>query len=240
MDPRRASLSAGGAAVFLPLYDKVEFRHIRRPIGVYALLGANVLLFVVTTIWPPDGLELSFGMIPAVVFGQAVLPASALQTPAYLTPFTSLFLHADIEHIIGNMLFLWVFGDNIEDAMGTARFVIFYLVCGACAALAHAFAFPQSHAPLIGASGAVSAIIAAYLLLHPHVSVFGIILKTIPITLKALYVIVGWILLQLGYALFGGDSNVGWWAHVGGVGAGFALIAVFKRRGVVLFDRRLD
>ena len=226
--------------MFIPLYDQAGYRHIRRPVGVYSILAANIVCFILTSAMPEAKSALSFGMIPIVLFGDAVLPAGLIHAPAYLTPFTSLFLHIDLEHIIGNMLFLWVFGDNIEDAMGTPRFVLFYLLCGACAALAHAVAMPGSQSPLIGASGAVSGVIAAYLLLHPHVRVFGLVLKWIPITVKALYVIAAWIALQFAYAIFGGDPNVGWWAHVGGIIAGAALIALFKRPEVMLLDRRVD
>ncbi|MFN3889973.1 MAG: rhomboid family intramembrane serine protease [Beijerinckiaceae bacterium] len=226
--------------MFVPIYDKVGYRHIRRPIGVYCILAANIACFIFTSAMPAAKAELSFGMIPAVVFGEAVLPANVFHAPAYLTLFTSLFLHVDVEHIVGNMLFLWVFGDNIEDAMGTPRFILFYLLCGACAGMAHAIASPGSEAPLIGASGAVSGVIAAYLLLHPHVQVFAIVLKWIPVVLKASYVIVAWITLQFVYAIFGGDPNVGWWAHVGGIAAGAILIVIFKRSDVVLFDRALD
>lgn len=227
--------------MFIPLYDKVAFRHIKRPVGVYAILAANLLVFAITLALPNDSaIALSLGMIPAVMFGDASLSAEIVHAPTLLTPLTSLFLHADVMHLAGNMLFLWVFGDNVEDAMGTLRFIVFYLLCGACAAMAHALALPQSDAPLIGASGAVSGLIAAYLLLHPHVRVFGLVLKWLPLTLPAVYVIAAWILLQFGSALFGGDPNVGWWAHVGGIVAGAVLIVFFKRPDVMLFDRRLD
>jgi membrane associated rhomboid family serine protease len=132
--------------LFLPLYDQAGFRHIKRPLGVYLILGANILVFALTSALYALRPELSFGMIPAVVFGSAILPDSVFQTPAFVTPFTSVFLHGGFEHIIGNMLFLWVFGDNVEDAMGTPRFIIFYLLCGCCAAMAHAIAMPHSHA----------------------------------------------------------------------------------------------
>lgn len=226
--------------MFIPLYDQAGYRHIKRPVGVYSILAANIVCFALTSAMPEAKSALSFGMIPIVLFGDAVLPAGILHAPAYLTPFTSQFLHVNFEHIIGNMLFLWVFGDNIEDAMGTARFIIFYLLCGACAALAHAVAMPDSQSPLIGASGAVSGVIAAYLLLHPHVRVFALVLKWIPVAVKALYVIAAWIALQFVYAIVGGDPNVGWWAHVGGIVAGAALIVVFKRPEVTLLDRRVD
>lgn len=223
--------------MFIPLYDRVEYRHIKRPIGVYSILAANIIAFLLASSLPAGKMELGFGMIPAVVLGEAVLPGGLLHAPPVLTPFTSLFLHADIDHFIGNMLFLWVFGDNIEDAMGTARFMLFYVLCGACAAIAHALALPTSEAPLIGASGAVSGVIVAYLMLHPQVRVFGLVLKWIPISVKALYVIAAWIALQFAYAIFGGDPGVGWWAHVGGIVAGALLVVPFKRPDVSLFDR---
>jgi membrane associated rhomboid family serine protease len=227
--------------MFIPLYDKVAFRNIRRPVGVYVLIAANVLVFAASAgLSSGSTYALSFGMIPAVVFGEAVLSPEIAHAPALLTPLTSLFFHADVMHLVGNMLFLWVFGDNVEDAMGAPRFIVFYILCGVCASMAHALAMPHSDSPLIGASGAVSGLIAAYLLLHPHVRVFGLVLKWLPVTLPAVYVIAAWILFQFGSALFGGDPNVGWWAHVGGIVAGSLLIVAFKRSHVMLFDRRLD
>jgi membrane associated rhomboid family serine protease len=224
--------------VFIPLYDGVAIRHIKRPVAVYSLLAANIAFFLLTSALPSARVETSFGMIPAVVFGEAVLGPGMLHPPAMITPATSLFLHADVLHLAGNMLFLWVFGDNVEDAMGSARFVLFYMLCGVCASFAHALALPESTSPLIGASGAVSGVITAYLFLHPHVRVFGLVLKWLPLTLPAVYVIAAWIALQLFSAIFGGDPDVGWWAHVGGIFAGALFIGVFKRPGVLLFDRR--
>jgi membrane associated rhomboid family serine protease len=225
--------------LFIPLYDGVEMRHIRRPYGVYLLLAANIAVFLVTATQPEPGrMEFVLGMIPAVVFGNAMVDPAIAVAPGALTPFTSLFLHGDIWHLAGNMLFLWVFGDNVEDAMGSVRFVVFYLVCGALAALAHAIMTTNPEAPLIGASGAVSGLVAAYLLLHPHVRIFGLVLKWLPIAIPALYVIAAWIAFQFASALLEDVSEVAWWAHVGGILAGAALIPLFKRREVLLFDRR--
>lgn len=227
--------------MFVPLYDETALRHIPRPYGVYALLAANVAVFLLTRLDAAgltERFDLSFGVIPAVIFGEARLSPEFVVVPTFATPFTSLFLHGDVWHLLGNMLFLWVFGDNVEDAMGHVRFVVFYVLCGVVAALAHAVAFPDSRSALIGASGAVSGVLVAYLMLHPHVRVFGLAFKWVPLTIKALYALVAWIVLQFASALLGGDPAVGWWAHVGGVLAGAALILVFKKPEVLLFDRR--
>lgn len=228
--------------MFIPLHDETDLLHIRRPLGVFALLTVTVLSFVLVksgAAGDPDRLVVALGLIPAVIFGEASLAPDLAIAPAALTPLTSLFLHGDVFHLAGNMLFLWVFGDNVEDAMGSARFVLFYVLCGVAASFAYALAWPLSEASLIGASGAVSGVVAAYFMLHPHVRVFGLVLKWIPIRIKALYVILAWAALQVFSAVAGGDPSVGWWAHVGGLFAGGLLIALFKRREVALFDKRL-
>src|SRR4051794_732607 len=123
-----------------------------------------------------DWIAAGFGLVPAVLFGTEALPGGLPFVPEPLTLLTSLFLHGSLFHLIGNMLFVWVFGDNVEDAMGHGRFLAFYLACGAAAGLAHAYANPESTRPLIGASGAVAGVVAAYLLLYPRVKLWGLFL----------------------------------------------------------------
>jgi membrane associated rhomboid family serine protease len=157
--------------------------------------------------------------------------------PQYFTVLTSMFLHGGWFHLIGNMVFFWVFGNNIEDAMGHGRFVVFYLLCGAAAAATQIAISPSSAIPMVGASGAISGVLGAYLLLYPRVRVHTLIFLGVFVTTVALpaYVMLGyWILLQLlgGLpALAGMESGgVAFWAHIGGFVAGLVLISLFVKR----------
>ncbi|HXF95543.1 MAG TPA: rhomboid family intramembrane serine protease [Gemmatimonadales bacterium] len=157
--------------------------------------------------------------------------------PAYATLVTSMFLHGGWLHILGNMMFLWVFGNNIEDAMGHARFLVFYLLCGLAAAGAQILVDPDSPVPMVGASGAISGVLGGYLLLYPHARVHTLVFFGFYVTTIALpaYIMLGyWIFLQvLGGlpALAGLDQGggVAFWAHIGGFVAGLALIRLFAR-----------
>lgn len=182
----------------------------------------------------------ALGAIPAVLFDAAHLPAELVLVPAWATVFTSMFMHGGWMHIIGNMLYLWIFGNNVEDAMGPVRFTIFYLVCGMLAVVTHAAPNPDSEVPLIGASGAVSGVLGAYLLLYPHARVlvaipFGFFIHTMRV--RALWVLGGWFVLQLINSALAdpGGGGVAWSAHVGGFLAGTVLIPFFKYRRVKLF-----
>src|SRR5881296_29787 len=164
------------------------------------------------------------------------------------TVLTSMFMHGGWFHIIGNMWFLWVFGNNIEDSMGHARFVVFYLLCGVAAAAAQMLVAPRSVVPMVGASGAISGVMGAYILLYPRVRVHTLVFLGFfftTVTLPA-YVILGyWFLLQLLFgtvgAISGAQGGVAVWAHVGGFVAGLLLIKLFanseyleRRRGGML------
>jgi membrane associated rhomboid family serine protease len=150
-----------------------------------------------------------------------------------------MFFHADVFHLVGNMLFLWVFGDNVEDAMGHLRFLVFYLACGVFAALFHAWMLPDSDLPLIGASGAVAGVIAAYLMLHPRVGVWVLAFKVIPLRITAGLALGIWIALQVVMVAMPDMGPVAWWAHIGGLIAGAVLILFMRRPGVPLFDKGL-
>ncbi len=229
--------------MFLPIHDGLPMRHLRRPWVTRGLMATCVIVWVlmasglvpVGETWIVAG----FGLIPGVLFGTVALPEGLPFVSPPFTLLTSIFIHGGFAHLVGNMLFLWVFGDNVEDAMGHGRFLAFFLACGAAAGLAHAGLAPDSERPLIGASGAVSGIVAAYLILHPRVQLWGLFLKGIPLRLRASWVLGAWILLQFGSAILGLDDSVGWWAHVGGILAGAALIPILRRPGVVLLDRNL-
>ncbi|MCR9259337.1 MAG: rhomboid family intramembrane serine protease [Pseudomonadaceae bacterium] len=205
-----------------------------------SLIVLNVLVYCwqVTLSTPAiNSFVLGYGMVPAVLFEQVNLPPEVIRVPAEVSLFTSLFLHADFWHLLGNMLFLWVFGDNIEDAMGHLRFAIFYILCGLLAGVAHAVAEPDSLAPLIGASGAVAGILGAYIILHPRVKVLVLVFSRIPVFLPARWLLFGWILFQFVAALNVSEEAVAWWAHIGGFAVGMALIPIFRHRDVPLFDK---
>jgi len=182
----------------------------------------------------------ALGVIPAVLLGGQQLPPELQVVPPSLTILTSMFMHGGWMHLIGNMLYLWIFGDNVEDSMGHGRFMVFYLLCGVAAALAQAVPEPSSEIPMVGASGAISGVLGAYLLLHPHARVLvavplGFILHTM--RLPAGIVLVLWFGLQLLSNLMAqsGQGGVAFRAHIGGFIAGVLLVGLFKKRNVRLF-----
>jgi membrane associated rhomboid family serine protease len=182
---------------------------------------------------------LGYGMIPAVLGGSAELPAHIDTIDPWLTVVSSMFLHGSLMHVAGNMLYLWTFGNNVEDSMGRARFALFYLACGFAAAFSQALVDFGSETPMIGASGAVSGVLAAYLLLHPHASVYSFAFFRLA-WLPAWFVLGFWIVVQLANGLMA-DAEAGgvaWWAHIGGFAAGLVLLPLFKRRDVKLFAGR--
>jgi membrane associated rhomboid family serine protease len=227
--------------MFIPLHDGVPMRNLKAPTVTYALIALTSVawLAVATHLVPigEDWVMAGLGMIPAALFDTAALPEGVPFIAAPLTLVTSVFLHASLLHLAGNMLFLWVFGDNVEDALGHGRFLAFYLLCGISGALAHAAAEPNSLRPLIGASGAVSGVVAAYLILHPRVKVWGLFLNRIPLRLRAHWAIGFWIIVQIGQALVIKDGSVGWFAHLGGLITGAALVLVLRRADQPLLGR---
>ena len=223
--------------MFLPLHDGVALRHIRRASGTITLISINVLVYLISVtglLGSVKKIELGYGLIPAVLMGSATLSPDIATVHYAWTPFTSMFLHGGLMHLAGNMLFLWVFGDNVEDAMGTIRFILFYFACGLCAALAYVLIFPEFRGPLIGASGAISGVAAAYLILHPRVPVFGLVFSWFPAVLPSGIIIGLWIAYQIVFAVMGGSSGIAWWAHVGGIAAGAILLPLLRRRRVAL------
>lgn len=225
--------------MFIPLHDDNPLRHLPRPYVNYALIAVTVICFLATGGLGTgiDTAAVGLGFIPSVandvVFAPQYVPSGA-------TYVTYAFLHADWLHLLGNMAFLWVFGDNIEDALGHIRYLVFYVACAALAAAAHSFVHPDSSAPLIGASGAVAGVVGAYLVLHPRVKLWILLLGRIPLRLSAMWVLGGWIAFQFFnvFAATEADSTA-WWAHIGGLAAGAVLIVVLRRPGVVLFDSDL-
>ncbi len=223
----------------IPLRDTIPSRTF--PGVTIALIVVNVLVF-----FQQLGLDSRqgeafvaiFGAVPAQFTGAA--PHAAL--PPGLTILTSMFLHGGVLHLLGNMVFLWIFGNNVEDATGHLRFLGFYLICGAAAALAHIAANPDSIVPMVGASGAISGVLGAYFLLYPHARIvtlvwLGFIAQTVRIPA---FVFLGfWFLVQsFSWAASGGDGGggVAFAAHVGGFVAGLLLLVPFKQRRVRLWS----
>ena len=216
------------------------------PFVTGALIGICILVFLWELSLGRDELRqviYIYGLIPAVLFrGGGVSPAIVL-SPEAVVILTSMFLHANLLHLGGNVLYLWIFGNNVEKAMGGFRFTLFYLLCGAIAALGYGLFDPRSTVPMIGASGAISGVLGAYLLLYPYARVliflpFGIFSQVI--RLPAFWVLWFWFIFQLMSLTLseGQQGGVAWIAHVGGFVAGMALIPVFKHRDVPLLQPR--
>jgi len=239
----------------LPLYDDNSDRT-TTPIVNYAIIALNILVFVfLQGLGSNDQFTYSFSTVPAEILqgrdivtparvveymGQRVTIPGLGPTPGsvYLTLFTSMFMHGGFAHIAGNMLFLWIFGDNIEDRLGHVKYLIFYLLCGVIAGLSHVFAtgvFATSESallvPSLGASGAISGVLGAYILLHPKRRVTVILFRFL--TDVPAYVAIGiWFAFQLisGLGILGGGSQQGgvaYAAHIGGFIAGLVLIKFF-------------
>ncbi len=228
---------------FIPLHDKNPRVLVKYPWVTWGLILACSAVFLREAELGPDELRrfvLGLGMIPATLTGDAELPSGLAVVPPLATLVTHQFLHGDVLHLGINMAYLWVFGDNIEDAMGHARFIVFYLLCGAIAALAHVVVAGSGMAePLIGASGAISGVLGAYLLLHPSARILVPVFFFIPFYLPAYLLLLLWLGFQF-YAVAlvpaGGGDSVAWWAHIGGFFAGLLLIVPFRRKTVPLWQ----
>ena len=224
--------------MLIPLSDGMPLRRIPFQLVTASLIIACVIVQLQIVSLP--GREalaaiLAFGTIPAVLLGDAQLPAALERVPPILTLVTYAFLHGDWMHLFGNMIFLWVLGDNVEDAFGHRRFLVFYLLCAAVASLAHTLAEAGSTVPLVGASGAVSGVVAAYLMLYPRQKMWALLFGKIPVRFRTYWLLGGWIGMQVMFIVIGDDSNVAWFAHVGGLVAGAVLTPLLKPRDVALF-----
>ena len=235
----------GSGALMLPLKDDVPSRTV--PIVTVSLIALNVLAFLYQTSLQlgADGraLEefvLEFGVVPCRLTGRCVSPAAL---PPAAGIITSMFLHGGLFHIFGNMLYLWIFGNNVEDRLGHVRFLLFYVASGVAAALAQTAISPQSAVPMIGASGAVSGVLGAYLLLFPFATVLTLVMIGFFIRfvhVPALVVLGIWILIQFvnGFItarmMNAEGGGVAWFAHIGGFLAGMALLFLLRPRGARL------
>ena len=227
---------------FIPLFDDNPSR--RTPWVAWMIITACVIVFMWQQSLPPQAERLAFfqyGFIPANASGVAPLPPEIAILPAWATMISAMFLHGGWMHIGGNMLYLWIFGDNVEDSMGPWRFVVFYLLCGAAAALAQYMIGPASRVPMVGASGGIAGILGAYLILHPRAAIrtFLLILIFVRFINLPAWIVLGiWIggqFVAVPNALSGDDGGVAYFAHIGGFLAGMALIPFFKRSDVPLF-----
>jgi membrane associated rhomboid family serine protease len=221
--------------MFVPLKDDNPLRLIRFQYVTLALIVLNVVIYLLTgPLVGEEALMLTvsgFGLVPSELLhgaAQAAPPFQPISEP--LTLFTHMFLHAGWIHLLGNMAFLWVFADNIEDAFGPINFTIFYLLCGVGAGLTHVFMQAQSVAPLIGASGAMSGVLAAYLLLYPKARVWILLLMRLPLKIPAWIILGGWLILQFVSLTFEDPDaqSVAWWAHIGGFATGLILTLVLR------------
>ena len=215
----------------IPLRDLNPRR--RFPVVTVALILINVVVFVVEALAPSEQalseMILTWGLTPARL--------SSREPLAVVTVFTSMFLHSGFMHIAGNMLYLWIFGDNIEEALGSGRFLLFYLLCGVGAAMGQYFVAPTSQVPMVGASGAISGVMGAYLLLYPHAQVetlllFGSLGRLV--RLPAIVVLGLWIVLQLFSGLASleavSSGGVAFFAHIGGFLTGVIMVLILRRR----------
>ena len=218
----------------IPFKDDVPTRS--RPVVTVTLMVINCLVFLFQFSLPAESnyaLLQIFGVVPARMTNISFYFIPEINNPL-VSVFTSMFLHGGWLHLLGNMLYLWIFGNNVEDSMGRLRFIVFYLVCGLAAAALQIARDPVSDLPMIGASGAIAGVLGAYLILHPFARVHTLIIIFIfirVITLPAIVVLAFWFLIQLISSLSPAASQggVAWNAHIGGFLTGLVLIRFFQR-----------
>jgi membrane associated rhomboid family serine protease len=217
----------------MPLWDTNPFKRDVPPYVTFALLAINVVVFLVEAGAADEGRAMiaTFGVTPAALVRDIGVSAAV---PAPLTLLTAMFLHADFMHLLGNMVFLFVFGDDVEEALGPLRFIAFYLVCGIAASLAYVWAAPHSPIPLIGASGAIAGVLAAYLMFRPCQKVLVFVFRIV-LRLHAYWVIGGWAAWQLWQVTVQAQDGVAYMAHVGGLAAGAVLFPFLRLPGIDLF-----
>jgi membrane associated rhomboid family serine protease len=218
----------------IPLYDTVRSR--RFPFINILLIIANVLVFLYET-------QMGSSALNKFIFTWGLIPHHFWSDPstAWVTIFTAMFLHGGWFHIISNMWFLFIFGDNVEERMGSLRYLIFYFLSGAAAGLLQAYVLPVSTEPMIGASGAIAGVLGAYLILYPRSKIASLVpilfIFTI-IEIPAFLFLLFWFGMQIYSGLFaipgGGGSGIAWWAHIGGFLFGVVMVSFFAiKRGTV-------
>ena len=209
-----------------------------KPIITYFLIGLCVFIFLLqlsSQSYRTGELFYSYGLIPSVLMGNNQLPMDLYAIPSYLTILTSMFMHGGFLHLIGNMLYMWIFADNIEDNLGPINFLFFYILAGVGAAMTQVLVDTNSQIPMVGASGAIGGVLGAYLINHPNARVlvlipFGFFSQLIKI--RALYVLGFWFILQfINSALMSSEGGgVAYAAHIGGFVSGIILILFFNKK----------
>ena len=226
----------------MPLWDESPLKFPTLPYVTWSLIVLNVAMFGVEVATPPE-LEpklLAFAVTPAALTGNIAVTTGV---SPYVTLVSYMFLHADFFHLLGNMIFLWVFGDDVEEAMGPLRFMAFYIGGGVVAALIFVASAPHATSPLVGASGAIAGVLAAYLMFRPcqKVMVFlpwfllWFVVRPV-VRLDAFWVLGGWVGIQFWQIAAQTQDDVAYMAHVGGLIAGAALFPLIRRRAVRLFE----
>ena len=209
----------------IPFHDENPTKHF--PLLTLVLIGGNIFVFFWQFSYP--------GQIDTLFINYGLVPYNFVHSPIQTYPnvFSAMFLHAGLLHLAGNMLYLWIFGNNIEDVLGKVRFITFYLLCGLIAALCHVFMDTGSEIPMVGASGAISGILGAYLILFPKAKVKTLVFLGILITIiriPAAFLLIFWLGIQIfsNMAMSNEGGGVAWIAHIGGFVAGMVLILPFK------------
>jgi membrane associated rhomboid family serine protease len=211
--------------MFIPLHDDSALQVIRFHYMSVLIAALNVAMLVYSEHLAAGGTAFySFGAIPALLTDYADLDPALILVPEPVTLLTYMFMHGGWLHLASNLLFLWVFADNIEDAFGHFGFLAFYLFCGVAAAGTHILIYPDSEVPLVGASGAVAGVLGSYLVLFPKARVWILVFMRLPLRISAYWALLGWLGFQFfAVALAQDGIQVAWWAHIGGFAAGFAV-----------------
>jgi rhomboid family protein len=219
----------------MPLYDDNPFKLPKRPIMTWGLIAVNLVIFFfeVGASTGPETVVRTYGLTPGALMGEISVPGAL--TPV-LTLFSYQFLHADIMHLLGNMIFLWVFGDDIEECLGRLRFLGFYLGAGILGGLVYVWSDAHSSAPLIGASGAIAGVVIAYVMLRPCAKITVLTFGIIPMRISAYWVVGVFALLQFVNLESAAKSDVAYWCHIGGMVAGGTLFPLLRPAGVMLFE----
>lgn len=219
----------------LPIGDRNPLVHIRSAYVNHAIVAACVVVYVLQ-LGAEDGLVLAFALYPGLADGTVAMPAYAPETPHAVRLVSYAFLHGGMLHLLGNMITLWVFGDNVEDALGHRRYLVFFLLCAAAGGLAETAFTTRPEIPVVGASGAVCGVMGAYLLMHPNARVLVLVGYRVPVAVPASVFVGFTILVNVVMALSDTQAAVAWIAHLGGFAAGMILLPFMRYNDVRLFN----
>ena len=218
-----------------PLYDEQARKRVSQPYVTWGLVALNVVVFIAEVASPAGTQQWiihAYGFTPGMLAGDV---PNAGPLPAWLTPLTDMFIHLDWDHLLGNMLFLMIFGDNVEDALGHVRYLAFYVICSFASDLAYFLATMHSTVPAVGASGAISGVVAAYVMIRPCAKV-EVLIGIIPVSVSAYWVIGLFALTQVWSVISHTQDGIAYWAHIGGLIAGACLLPLLRHPDVVLFE----